>query len=178
MTPFFQVSPGSAGAMYRCSSSSVPTSMALVMGSPGCSSTSSSHPQPRLTPFWFLPCFIAALVWPKVYGLYALLPISWISNGSVEKSCKALFIHSPVSVKPRFQGGWGGDRPQQELYAQLGSLDAHLPSLGITRFSQTTKMCAINERLWPTSYSFIVFGLVYMGKLHQFSLSLFLKWFD
>lgn len=175
MTPFFQVSPGSAGAMYHCSSSSVPTSVALVMGSPGCGSASSSHPQPRLTAVWFLSCFTAALVWPKVYGLYALLPISWSSSGSLEKS---LFIHSPVPLKPRFEGGWGGDRPQQELCAQLGSLDAHLSSFRITRFSQTTKMCAINERLWPTSYSFIVFGLVYMGKLHQFSLSLLLKWFD
>lgn len=69
-------------------------------------------------------------------------------------------------------------RPRQAPCTQLGLLAAHLLGLRSTRFSQTAEVCTINERLWPTSYSIIGFGLVYMGRLHQFSLSPFLKWFD
>lgn len=62
-TPFFWASPGSAGAvlcsMSRCSSSSVPASTALVMGLPGCSSTSSVPSSAQAEAIPFLTCFTA-----------------------------------------------------------------------------------------------------------------------
>lgn len=69
MTPFFQVSPGSVVAMYRCSSSSVPTSMALVMGLPGCNSTRSvpsSAQAEAILVFALFHCYFgeAKSIWP------------------------------------------------------------------------------------------------------------------
>lgn len=167
-----QLGPCSA----QCPSAAAALCPPVVMGLAGCSSTSSVPSSAQADPiplFALLHCYF----WCGTVWLLALWPINWRSNVPVEKSCKTLFIVTPVSLKPRFKGGWGS---VSYLSNGRGSVHswAHLPSPRITRFSQTTKVCAINERIWPTSYSFIGFGLVYMGRLCQFSLSLFLKWFD
>lgn len=133
---------------------------------------------PRLRPFLFFP-LLHRCFWPT-RGFVAqrhFLPCSLCAERMVplcRSPIKASFFLLWSHLSPGFTRG-GGEASTSALYT--AGLVGHTSARPQKHQIQSNRrgVCTVNERLWPTSYSIIGFGLVYMGRLHQFNLSLFFK---
>lgn len=133
---------------------------------------------PRLRPFLFFS-LLRRRFW-HTRGFVAqrdFLPCGLCAEQMVplcRRPIKASFFLLRSHLSPGFTWG-GGEASTSALYTAglVGRTSARPQKHQIQ--SNRRGVCTVNERLWPTSYSIIGFGLVYMGRLHQFNLSLFFK---
>lgn len=134
---------------------------------------SCSAVQARLFPFF--PYFSATFGAQRVVQILALWPVCWtvpLDRSPARPSLLLLQSH----LSPGVRWGWGSGEASTSALCTAGL--AGCTSVWPQKHQiQSNCKGVYNEGLWPTSYSIIGFGLVYMGRLHQFSLSLFLKWF-
>lgn len=131
---------------------------------------------PRLGYFPSFPYFSATFGAQKVVQILALWPVCWtvpLDRSPAKPSL--LFLQSRLS--PGFRWVWGSGEASTSALCTAG-LAGCTSARPQNHQIQSNCKGVYNEGLWPTSYSIIGFGLVYMGRLCQFSLNLFLKWFD